>query len=172
MTTTERITLPEIPGLVKFYAEGEPAWERTALDERVGQLIAAVPRHLQDAVDQTLAFVSGYDGFDGMSAELREVFVSLLTSMTAEGDRRGQALVDAGWTEEQGHQWFRESVISELRLHPAVYGEIAAQAGWPDDPAGLDDGALQDASLVLRYRLGDPHVVALVDMMAERRAAQ
>lgn len=59
--------------------------------------------------------------------------------------------------EESGIARYREMRVAELRAHRERYAELAGRAGWPEDPADLDDKQLDHAILhvLLPHLLGD-----------------
>jgi len=48
--------------------------------------------------------------------------------------------------EDSGREWYRQTRVNELRAHPG-YAELAPRAGWPDDPADLNDLQFDQATV-------------------------
>jgi hypothetical protein len=60
--------------------------------------------------------------------------------------------------EESGVEWHRTMRVGELRAHPR-YAVVAAQEGWPADPAELDEDQMDAAVFAVLL----PHVIAKLE---------
>lgn len=132
MTTTDELNI-EPRG---YDAEGGACYDDDLLDLRWGTLLEDVQQGLDLEVGvHALIYTDNVD--------LIRKGVEVI-GLLAERHIRRQGhpgLLD----EESGRAWHREMRVTDLRAHRERYAELAARAGWPDEPADLDDEQMDQA---------------------------
>ncbi len=133
MTTTERITLPEIPG-VRYDLHGQPMWEQDALDATSVEVTDRVHTindlHIGDAVWYIGEMLGTGEDFDEV--------ISLIHQLRRREVRRRAVLEAAGWSEQLADQYNRAEDLAVIAEHLDMYADLMLTAELPADPAELD----------------------------------
>lgn len=127
-----------------YDAHGEAQYAPDLLDLRWTEVIDA----LRAAGRNGLEFEVGlYELLYAEDVDLIRKGVQVIAEIAErEVQRRGYPyLLDT----ESGIAWNRRMRVADLRANAERYAEVAARAGWPADPAELDEKQLDGAVLVV-----------------------